>query len=341
MPRIDLPFVVEKQHITQPTHETIVSGGKNYFYATFKIDEIWENITPLRAVFARDDVNKLVDLTATEDGYECRIPWEVIFDKGILNVGIFGGDRLLTDYAYVVVKQGCITDGGVPQPPSEDWFNKIEKELQDINEEIENIGEVDETNLVHKTGDEEVSGIKTFKDGIKVNTIKGVSIVEDEEWEDINVDIVATTETDGTGFIRLLADNDIDIDTNFGSVYINGELPLTEGDLDEVYREIENVIDGIVYVNNNQYISGRKFFEDLHISCAEYDCGSIEGFDYFINEGEVGEQRLSGINIKTERLLYSGKEVATKDDITSALGNIETALDTAIALCDSLIGGAV
>ena len=45
MPRINVPFVVDKQHITQPTGEKLVSGGQNYFYATFVTNEIWENIS--------------------------------------------------------------------------------------------------------------------------------------------------------------------------------------------------------------------------------------------------------------------------------------------------------
>lgn len=134
MPRIDVPFVVEKQRITQPTREVLISGGKNYFYATFIINELWEDVRNLKAVFVTEEVAKLVSLTKTEEGFECKIPWEVMTDKGTFQVGIFGGDRLLTDYAYVVVRQGCVTDGEVPAPPSEDWFTKIEGEIEELRE---------------------------------------------------------------------------------------------------------------------------------------------------------------------------------------------------------------
>lgn len=132
MARIDIPFVVEKQHITQPTREALVSGGKNYFYATFTVNDNWESIKNVKAVFSRDGLDKLIPLTETETGYECMIPWEVMTDKGSFQVGIFGGDRLLTDYAYVIVKQGCVVDGESPLPPTPDWFSEIEKRMDDI-----------------------------------------------------------------------------------------------------------------------------------------------------------------------------------------------------------------
>ena len=132
MARIDIPFVVEKQHITQPTREAIVSGGRKYFYATFTICDKWDDIDNLKAVFVRENIEKLIDLGMTEAGYECQIPWEVMADKGSFQVGIFGGDRLLTDYAFVIVKQGCVVDGETPLPPTPDWFTKVEKEIEEL-----------------------------------------------------------------------------------------------------------------------------------------------------------------------------------------------------------------
>lgn len=134
MPRIDVPFVVEKQHITQPTGEKLVSGGQNYFYATFEITDVWTKVSNIKAVFVRDAISKLVDLIKTDTGYECQIPWEVMGYKGAFQVGIFGGDRLLTDYTYVIVKQGCVVEGEVPSPPSPDWFSEMEKKIQDISD---------------------------------------------------------------------------------------------------------------------------------------------------------------------------------------------------------------
>lgn len=142
MARIVIPFKVEKQHITQPTREAIVAGGQNYFYATFTINEVWDDIKNVRAVFNRDNISKLIPLIETETGYECEIPWEVMADKGSFQVGIFGGDRLLTDYAYVIVKEGCVVEGESPLPPTPDWFARIEEDIVDAKEATDSIGEL-------------------------------------------------------------------------------------------------------------------------------------------------------------------------------------------------------
>ena len=139
MARIDIPFIIEKQHITQPTREVLVAGGSNYFYATFTVCDKWSDVYSLKAVFVRENISKLIDLEMTETGYECRIPWEVMADKGSFQVGIFGGDKLLTDYAYVIVKQGCIVEGEAPLPPTPDWFVKTDEELKNIKKDLENI----------------------------------------------------------------------------------------------------------------------------------------------------------------------------------------------------------
>lgn len=147
MPRIDVPFVVEKQRITQPAQVELVAGGQNYFYATFNICKTWRKINGIKALFTRDSISKLMDLTEGNDCLECQIPWEVMKDVGVFRVGVFGGDRLLTNMTYVVVKQGCITEGEPPAPPSEDWFTKIENENNDFKNQITDKANKMETNV--------------------------------------------------------------------------------------------------------------------------------------------------------------------------------------------------
>ena len=132
MARINVPFVVEKQHITQPTQVVLMSGGHNYFYATFKLCDTWEDISHIKAVFCRGSMSILMSLTEGTDCLECEIPWEVMVDKGVFEVGIFGDDRLLTNLAYVKVGQGCVTEGDEPKPPTPDWFYDIEKKIDDL-----------------------------------------------------------------------------------------------------------------------------------------------------------------------------------------------------------------
>lgn len=145
MPRIEVPFVVVKQHITQPTRVVLMSGGQTYFYATFEICDVWEDLADLKAVFRRDNVSKLMSLNERENGLlECQIPWEVMTDKGLVRVGIFAGNRMLTDEAIIRVGEGCICEGSEPTAPTPDWFDKVENDISVLNSKKANKDDVTE-----------------------------------------------------------------------------------------------------------------------------------------------------------------------------------------------------
>lgn len=138
MPRINVPFTVEIQTITQTPRVELVAGDQNYFYATFNLCETWGDVSDLKASFSRGDIKKTVPLTAGDGCLECLIPWEVMQTKGIFYVGIFGGDRILTNTAVVYVNKGCACDGSDPEPPTPDWFNAIENKYNEIAKNAKN-----------------------------------------------------------------------------------------------------------------------------------------------------------------------------------------------------------
>lgn len=124
MPRIDVPFEVHGQIITQPTKVKLASGGQNYFYAVFSICETWGDISAdAKAVFKRGDISIKVELISRDDGcLECKIPWEVLTKSGIFRVGAYGGDRLTTNLADVEVEYGAYDgDSTPPSEPTPDW----------------------------------------------------------------------------------------------------------------------------------------------------------------------------------------------------------------------------
>ena len=131
MPRIDIPFEINQQTITQPTNYKIAAGGQNYFYATFNLCNSWNDIPGEKAIFTRGNNSIIVDLVNGESHLECRIPWEMMQKPGYFHVGVFGGDRLPTNAVRVDVIEGCIRDGVEPLPPTPDWFSNIEKKLND------------------------------------------------------------------------------------------------------------------------------------------------------------------------------------------------------------------
>lgn len=141
LPRIEVPFVVDKQIITQSPTVKLVGGGQNYFYATFNICDTWKKVSGIKVVFSRENIVKVISLTKNNDCWECEIPWEVMAEKGVFYVGVFGDDMLLTDTAYVEVSEGCLTDGDEPLEPTPDWFSTMEKTLEDTISEINEIND--------------------------------------------------------------------------------------------------------------------------------------------------------------------------------------------------------
>lgn len=135
MPRVDILFSVDGDIISRLDKKRPKSGDREYFYAKFSINgEIWDNIDNKRASFTRGNDTYIMPLEAYNDCFECKIPWEVMTKPGYFNVGIFGGNRLLTNQVKVDVDKGCLYDGIEPVPPTPDWFNKIDSEIDKIND---------------------------------------------------------------------------------------------------------------------------------------------------------------------------------------------------------------
>ena len=137
MTRINIDFLVTKQFLSLVTKEPLRATDRNYFYAVFDLCDTWSNVSGIKASFVRDDLSFVIPLEAGADGcLECLIPWEVMQDKGEFYVGVFGGDRILTNRVRVDVAEGCLCDGGLPQAPTEDWFFKMEQNIEDLNDDM-------------------------------------------------------------------------------------------------------------------------------------------------------------------------------------------------------------
>ena len=134
MPRIDVHFTVTEQVLRQYPPTLLRAGDKNYFYATFDVCEKWADVAELRAVFERSDLERpyVQDLVQGNGCYECSIPWEVMQTPGLVRVGVFGGDRILTNKVEVSVSVGCRCDGDAPRSPTRDWFIRIEELIQEL-----------------------------------------------------------------------------------------------------------------------------------------------------------------------------------------------------------------
>ena len=134
MPRIDVHFTVTEQVLRQYPPTLLRAGDRNYFYATFDVCEKWADVAELRAVFERGDLERpyVQDLVQGNGCYECVIPWEVMQTPGIVRVGIFGGDRILTNKVDLPVSVGCACDGDTPRSPTRDWFLRMEELIKEL-----------------------------------------------------------------------------------------------------------------------------------------------------------------------------------------------------------------
>lgn len=132
MTKINVPFVVRGQNIYQKAPpKRLSAGGQNYFFATFDFDETWKSIPYKKATFRLGkDAPIVVDIAESE----CVIPHEMMQKPGFFTVGVFGGDLLPTGTATVEVMEGVLTAGDDPEPPTPDWFDRIENRLDNLEE---------------------------------------------------------------------------------------------------------------------------------------------------------------------------------------------------------------
>ena len=127
------------------------------------------------AVFERSDLERpyVQDLVQGSDCKECVIPWEVMQTPGIVRVGVFGGDRILTNKVDVSVSVGCRCDGDAPRSPTRDWFLRIEEWLNNLEgvnpATTEKLGVVKVGNNLEITKDGVLS-VTTTNDAEKDNT---------------------------------------------------------------------------------------------------------------------------------------------------------------------------
>ncbi len=160
-------------------------------------------------------------------------------------------------------------------------INDIKTAMGDIE-----IPEIDESNLVHKDGNEEIAGIKTFSDGVKTSYIVG------------NDDRLFIT-ADG---IELASSSPVYVNTDHG-FWLNGKEVAVKDDITTAMGDIEiPEIDesNLVHKDKAETITGKKTFD------------SIEANTIGANKGRLAL-------VADDVVTINGKKAATTDDITAAI----------------------
>lgn len=102
----------------------LTSGGKKDIRLEVQFDESWDGYVGKTATFYRD---KALVHHATMASNSCEVPWSVIFDPGVVYVGVFGVNNNVLKTTEVLPLDIC--QGAIPGPSSAEPIPDIYQQL--------------------------------------------------------------------------------------------------------------------------------------------------------------------------------------------------------------------
>ncbi len=116
-----MKYEVNGASITLTEDEVLVAGSVKVHFAEFVFDESWDAYTAKVAVFRRGDVEREMQIV---DG-KCEIPWEVLSERGSMQVGVYGSTgkvRRPTLWAVPkTVQPGAVSCEKSREPTPDKW----------------------------------------------------------------------------------------------------------------------------------------------------------------------------------------------------------------------------
>lgn len=125
---IKLKFEANGQQLRRVDSKNIVAFARNQLYAEFILGDEWRDKEPVAAQFKNGD--NIYDVFV-ENGV-CQIPWEVLQDRGILSVALFGGDLLTTNKVNISVLSTGVIGGLIPTASSPSVYKYITELAEEI-----------------------------------------------------------------------------------------------------------------------------------------------------------------------------------------------------------------
>ena len=115
-----LEFSVDKQTITRTDENKPVEKSKNYLYCQFNFSDDWSEVVKT-AIFtsAKGDV---VNVILEDDA--CVVPWEVN-EYPHFSVSVFGGDLITANRVVVQLAKSGYSQGNAPSEPTPDVYTQI------------------------------------------------------------------------------------------------------------------------------------------------------------------------------------------------------------------------
>ncbi len=136
---ISIKFKADGQCLERTDKLNLVSFARNELYAEFELGSQWQDKEPVVAQFGNR--NKVYDIFV-ENG-KCIIPWEVLQERGVLSVALFGGDLLSTNTVKISILSSGAIGGLVPTKASPSVYTYLTDLAESMEQKVNEIAEGD------------------------------------------------------------------------------------------------------------------------------------------------------------------------------------------------------
>lgn len=324
---------IHEREIQTINKEKVLKGSKNYFTCNISFDHFWKDFEKT-VVFKRIEPGSIPFCSYIKElTEEIIIPHEILEKSGEFKIGVFGVKNNITLPTLwseeFTILTGSDTSGEIPNP-TPTVYEEILIELKKIPE-------------LEKKQDALVSGenIKTIN-GKSLLGSGDITIEVSEEVPEYLRYIIEGNFAKITG-----CDTDIEGEVVIPSSIEGYPVERIASDAFAGCSELEEIVipEGVQYMG----------------SCTFYHCDKLRSITIPLSLEEVGEKQFSGGHIEiyyagtqedwnnikgveaftyyNTATIHYGCSPATKGYVDEKIGDIETALDSIIAIQNELIGG--
>lgn len=223
-----LNFYVKNQIITRDDCFMPVARSQNYLKAAFKFSNDWNDITKIAIFTVRATTYEVI----LDDNGECTVPWEALTDPGILEVSVYGGDRITANCAKVeILKTGYTEQVTSTRKPSVDVFEKLIGKIDDLSDAINpRVSSLNDTVLTPAVI--EAAGIPVYVSDVTEYSTFGIT---ETGWyifariaakDGVTVSD-ATTVTGAAGYIAETGADHVDVAVRFEVAAMSGVVNIT------------------------------------------------------------------------------------------------------------------